>query len=108
MEKWKAKYPFHFPTPSTATRYLQNSLRYTNNPTATKDRAIHVVHKKCTEEMRGWRIVSFIRTPWKREASRVMKAFCSAVFVLMITCVAQGEDKFQVQVVEASGLMTVN
>src|ERR1700737_5230481 len=41
MEKWKAKYPFHFPTPSTATRYLQNSLRYTNTPTGTKDRALH-------------------------------------------------------------------
>jgi hypothetical protein len=40
MEKWKAKYPFHFPTPSTATRYLQNSLRYTKTPTGTKDRAL--------------------------------------------------------------------
>jgi hypothetical protein len=39
MEKWKAKYAFHFPTPSTATRYLQKSMRYTNNPTGTKDRA---------------------------------------------------------------------
>ena len=29
----------HFPTPSTAVKYLQNSLRYTNNPTGTKDRA---------------------------------------------------------------------
>jgi hypothetical protein len=37
MEKWKAKYAFHFPTPSTAARYLQNSLRYTNYPTGTKD-----------------------------------------------------------------------
>src|SRR5277367_3197527 len=44
MEKWKAKYAFHFPTPSTATRYLQKSMRYTNNPTGTKDRALqHVV-----------------------------------------------------------------
>jgi hypothetical protein len=41
MEKWKAKYAFHFPTPSTATRYLQKSMRYTNNPTGTKDRADH-------------------------------------------------------------------
>src|SRR5271170_1351792 len=40
MEKWKAKYAFHFPTPSTATRYLQKSMRYTNNPTGTKDRAL--------------------------------------------------------------------
>jgi hypothetical protein len=37
MGKWKAKYAFHFPTPSTAARYLQNSLRYTNYPTGTKD-----------------------------------------------------------------------
>jgi hypothetical protein len=40
MEKWKAKYAFHFPTPSTGTRYLQKSMRYTNNPTGTKDRAL--------------------------------------------------------------------
>src|SRR5258706_16207368 len=40
MEKWKAKYASHFPTPSTATRYLQKSMRYTNNPTGTKDRAL--------------------------------------------------------------------
>jgi len=39
MEKWKAKYASHFPTPSTAERYRQNSLRYTNYPTGTKDRA---------------------------------------------------------------------
>ena len=41
MEKWKAKYAFHFPTPSTATKYFQKSMRYTNNPTGTKDRALH-------------------------------------------------------------------
>jgi len=41
MEKWKAKYASHFPTPSTAERYRLNSLRYTNNPTGTKDRAVH-------------------------------------------------------------------
>lgn len=41
MEKWKAKYTCHFPTPSTAARYLQNSLRYTNYPAGTKDRADH-------------------------------------------------------------------
>src|SRR5260370_26042846 len=43
MEKWKAKYASHFPTPSTATRYLQKSMRYTNNPTGTKDRALHLL-----------------------------------------------------------------
>ncbi len=31
MEKWKAKYASHFPTPSTATRYLQKSMRYTRS-----------------------------------------------------------------------------
>src|SRR5271170_6985685 len=47
MEKWKAKYAFHFPTPSTATRYLQKSMRYTNNPTGTKDRALQKAHCYC-------------------------------------------------------------
>jgi len=44
MEKWKAKYASHFPTPSTAERYRQNSLRYTNYPTGTKDRARQYQH----------------------------------------------------------------
>jgi putative transposase len=42
LEKWKAKYASHFPTPSTAARYIQNALRYTNCPTGTKDRADHI------------------------------------------------------------------
>ena len=50
MEKWKAKYASHFPTPSTATRYFQNSLRYTNTPTGTKDRAIQYT----TNRLRRW------------------------------------------------------
>ena len=36
MEKWKAKCASHFPTPSTAARYLQNSLRYTNSSLVQK------------------------------------------------------------------------
>src|SRR5258706_6134672 len=42
MEKWKAKYASHFPTPSTATRYLQKSMTYTNNSTGTTVRALQL------------------------------------------------------------------
>ncbi len=36
---------FHFSTPSTAARYQQSSMRYTNNPTGTKDRAGHFANR---------------------------------------------------------------
>ena len=36
----ESKVRFPLPHTSTATRYLQNSLRYTNTPTRTKDRAL--------------------------------------------------------------------
>jgi cytochrome c oxidase subunit 1 len=39
MEKWKAKYAFHFSTPPTAAGLPTSPLRYTNYPTGTKDRA---------------------------------------------------------------------
>ncbi len=39
----------HFSTPPTATRYQQNSLRYTNNQAGTKDRADHLL-----DSMRTW------------------------------------------------------
>ena len=39
MEKWKPLRASHFSTPPTATRYQQNSPRYTNNEFGTKDRA---------------------------------------------------------------------
>ncbi len=57
----EAKYVFHFPTPSTAARYWQNSLRYTNNPTGTKDwTGQHHLPPKCIS---SWRIPASRQAP---------------------------------------------
>jgi hypothetical protein len=66
MEKGKAKYAFHFPTPPTATRSLTSSLRQTNNPTGTKDRALHLpsddhknhVDQKALDSESYWALIS--------------------------------------------------